>query len=166
MFRLFLLGVLIAFVAACAGGRFSSPQATGFKVAQPIQCVPFARDASGIQIYGNAHTWWDQARGRYERGYRPQVGAVMVLSRTQAMTHGHLAVVRRVLGARHIEVTHSNWGNDRHTRRYIYESMRVEDISPANDWSRVRFWNYHIGAYGQPYPVRGFIYNRPARHDI
>ena len=32
------------------------------------QCVPFARAASGIQIYGDAWTWWDQAEGRYQIG--------------------------------------------------------------------------------------------------
>jgi hypothetical protein len=25
------------------------------------QCVPFARAASGIQIFGDAWTWWDKA---------------------------------------------------------------------------------------------------------
>src|SRR5262249_51895531 len=29
-----------------------------------LQCAPFARQASGIQIYGNANTWWRQAAGR------------------------------------------------------------------------------------------------------
>ncbi|MGC8159731.1 hypothetical protein ACP3WZ_24715, partial [Salmonella enterica] len=32
------------------------------------ECVPFARAASGIQIYGDAWTWWGQAAGRYRRG--------------------------------------------------------------------------------------------------
>jgi hypothetical protein len=39
------------------------------------QCVPFARAASGIQIYGDAWTWWEQADGKYERGTVPRVGA-------------------------------------------------------------------------------------------
>src|SRR3546814_5614904 len=30
------------------------------------QCVPFARAASGIQIYGDAWTWWGQAEDRYQ----------------------------------------------------------------------------------------------------
>ena len=30
-----------------------------------LQCVPYARQVSGIRIYGDAHTWWDQAEGRY-----------------------------------------------------------------------------------------------------
>ena len=42
-----------------------------------LQCVPYAREVSGIRIYGDAHTWWDQAAGHYARGVRPRVGAVM-----------------------------------------------------------------------------------------
>jgi len=41
------------------------------------QCVPFARLMSGIQIFGDAHTWWSQAAGRYQRGYTPKAGAVL-----------------------------------------------------------------------------------------
>ena len=33
------------------------------------QCVPFARLMSGIQIFGDAHTWWQQAAGRYQTGF-------------------------------------------------------------------------------------------------
>jgi hypothetical protein len=36
-----------------------------------LQCVPYARQVSGIQLYGDAHTWWDQAAGRYDRGFTP-----------------------------------------------------------------------------------------------
>lgn len=36
-----------------------------------LQCVPFARELSGIQIYGDAHTWWRQVRFAYERGNVP-----------------------------------------------------------------------------------------------
>ena len=42
-----------------------------------LQCVPFARQSSGIQLYGDALSWWDQAAGRYARGRQPKVGAVM-----------------------------------------------------------------------------------------
>src|SRR3982750_166961 len=40
------------------------------------QCVPFARAASGIQIYGDAWTWWSQAEGRYRRGQTRRGGGV------------------------------------------------------------------------------------------
>ena len=39
-----------------------------------LQCVPYARQVSGIRIFGDAHTWWDQAAGHYARGNRPKVG--------------------------------------------------------------------------------------------
>ncbi|MCH7862397.1 MAG: CHAP domain-containing protein, partial [Proteobacteria bacterium] len=35
------------------------------------QCVPFARQASGIAIYGDAWTWWPSAKGQYGRGSKP-----------------------------------------------------------------------------------------------
>jgi hypothetical protein len=37
----------------------------------PLQCVPFARQASGVEIYGDANTWWTQAEGRYPRSSQP-----------------------------------------------------------------------------------------------
>ena len=33
------------------------------------ECVPFARAASGIQIWGDAWTWWSQAETKYQRGH-------------------------------------------------------------------------------------------------
>ena len=37
-----------------------------------LQCVPYARQVSGVQIYGDARTWWDQAQGRYATGTVPK----------------------------------------------------------------------------------------------
>ena len=45
--------------------------------ARYLQCAPFAREVSGIDLHGNANTWWGQAAGRYERGQRPEPGAVV-----------------------------------------------------------------------------------------
>lgn len=157
-------------LSACATSKNnvftdSTPRQTEFVsarvVSKPVQCVPFARDVSGIQIMGDAYTWWDRAAPRYDRGHQPRRGAVLVLARTAKMKHGHVAVVRDVLGPRHINVTHSNWGNDRYSRRVIYDSMRVEDISARNDWSSVRFWNPEKNVFGFPYAARGFIYTSP-----
>ena len=39
---------------------------------KPLQCVPYARDHSGVKIFGDAYTWWDQAAGKYPRGHAPQ----------------------------------------------------------------------------------------------
>ncbi len=45
--------------------------------AQFWQCAPFARMISGINIFGNAGTWWSQAAGKFARGHLPKPGAVM-----------------------------------------------------------------------------------------
>lgn len=166
--RYTLLCLLSVFLlSACAGtpGKVFTPDTplqtsyiSARKVSAPVQCVPYAREVSGIQIRGDAHHWWDSAAPHYERGHAPRPGAVMVLARTKNMTSGHLAVVKEVLDPRHINVTHSNWGNDRYSRRVIYDSMRVEDASPHNDWSSVRFWNPEKNVFGFPYAARGFIY--------
>src|SRR5580698_2051539 len=47
---------------------------------KPLQCVPYARDHSGVKIFGDAYTWWDKAADKYQRSPTPQSGAVMVLS--------------------------------------------------------------------------------------
>lgn len=145
-------------LAACSSSRIDSPYASGSYGSKPQQCVPYARSQSGVEIYGDAHTWWDKAGQRYARGALPKPGAVMVLEKTRRMRHGHLAVVKRIINARQIDVTHSNWGSDRESRSIIYDSMRVEDISKANNWSTVRFWNNKSNNFGFPYAVRGFIY--------
>jgi len=124
------------------------------------ECVPYARKVSGIQLRGNADTWWDKANGFYARGRYPAPGALLVLAKTNRLRSGHLAVVKQVLAPRDITVTHTNWGNDMLSRRIVYESMRVQDVSPMNDWSSVRFWNREENVFGFPYPVQGFIYNR------
>jgi surface antigen len=165
-------------LSACAGtpGKvFTSDTPTQTEyvsarvVSNPVQCVPYAREKSGIQIMGDAHTWWDRAAPKYDRGHTPRPGAVLVLAKTGKMKHGHVAVVKDVLGPRHINVTHSNWGNDKYSRRVIYDSMRVEDISPRNDWSSVKFWNPDKNVFGFPYAARGFIYPSPyanAKNDL
>lgn len=122
------------------------------------QCVPFARRISGIQIYGDAHTWWHKAAFSHQRGFVPKPGSVLVLSQSSKLRHGHLAVVTEVIDKRHIKVTHSNWGSNRKSRRIVYKAMPVKDISKAGDWSRVRFWNYPSNSYGFPYTASGFIY--------
>ena len=81
-----------------------------------------------------------------------------VLSRTQRLKFGHVAVVVDVVGPRQIRVTHANFGSDPVSRRIIYDSMPVADVSPNNDWSLVRFWNYQAQAWGILYPAYGFVY--------
>ena len=123
-----------------------------------LQCVPYARQVSGIDIMGDAWTWWGAAEGKYDRGNQPRFMAVLVLSRTQRLKLGHVAVVVDVVGPRQIRVTHANFGSDPVSRRIIYDSMPVADVSPDNDWSLVRFWNYQAQAWGILYPAYGFVY--------
>lgn len=137
-----------------------APMASYSMLRKPEQCVPYARRISGIELFGDAHSWWNKAAAQnYPRGQRPAPGAVLVLPRTKKMTHGHVAVVKDVIDSRNINVTHTNWGNNRETRRALYHSMRVQDISTNNDWSRVRFWNAHDNVFGFPYAANGFIYH-------
>jgi len=120
----------------------------------PLQCVPYAREQSGINIYGDAHTWWDQAAGKYPRGPLPEPGTVMVLHDYAGPGHGHLAVVRQIVSSREIRVDHANWLND----GSVYVNDPVQDVSTDNDWSVVRVFNLKAGAWGSRlYPVQGFI---------
>ena len=122
--------------------------------ASPLQCVPFAREASGVEIYGDAKNWWKLAAGKYSRAKRPQQGAVLVLKGYRTTRRGHVAVVKEILDDRTIVVDHANWGNDGR----IYLSAPVRDESPKNDWSMVRVWYTPAGKWGQRiYRTRGFI---------
>ncbi|HRP12455.1 MAG TPA: CHAP domain-containing protein, partial [Terricaulis sp.] len=76
-----------------------------------LQCVPFARNESGVEIYGNANTWWRQARGLYETSSTPEEGGVLVLRGYNTSARGHVAVVREVVSQRLIIVDHANWLN-------------------------------------------------------
>jgi surface antigen len=73
------------------------------------QCVPFARLISGIQIFGDARTWWKQAIGKYDVGFQPKAGAVLCFKPTERMRLGHVAVVSEVLTDRIVQITHANW---------------------------------------------------------
>ncbi|WP_421849851.1 CHAP domain-containing protein [Novosphingobium sp.] len=126
-----------------------------------IQCVPYARQVSGIQLYGDAHTWWDQAAGRYARGTRPKAGAVMAFRPYGAMQLGHVAAVSRVIDSRTVLLRHANWSPIDGRRGQPEDNVRAVDVSPANDWSEVRVWYAPLGGLGTTHwPVEGFIYNR------
>ncbi len=149
---------LLLLLAACGPSGFSGPGATGRYTNTITQCAPYAREVSGIQIRGTAGDWWYSAQGRYQRGNVPARGSVLVLRKTGKMPSGHVAVVKNIVNARLLNVTHSNWGNNSYNRRIIYDSMRVEDLSAQNNWTSVRFFNPETGTFGLPYPAFGFIY--------
>lgn len=163
--------VLLLALGACAstteerpfGGDPSAPAAPGPDyngarpapkqtwAAQPLQCVPYARQRSGVLIFGDAHTWPEQARGRYQISMRPRVGSVLMLGGTAG---GHVAVVTAVLSESEILVDHANWAND----GSIHLNAPVIDASGRGDWSSARVWHMNSGQMGaRAYPVRGFI---------
>jgi len=123
------------------------------------QCVPFARLISGIQIFGDARTWWSQAVGKYETGFQPKAGAVLCFKPTQRMKLGHVAVVSQVLTERVIQITHANWSRIDGTRGQVEKDVTVIDVSPAGDWSAVKVWYDPVRDLGgSTYPTEGFIY--------
>jgi len=123
---------------------------------KPLQCVPYARMVSGIELRGDASTWWESAAGRFRRGQEPAPGAVLVIKGNSKTPHGHVGVVTKVINEREILIDHANWLNN----RKIHLATPVIDVSPDNDWSAIRVW-YSPGAqYGaNVYPTDGFIYS-------
>ncbi len=121
---------------------------------QWLQCVPYARQLTNVQLRGNAWTWWGQAKGRYQRGKVPAVGSVLVLKR-KGRTRGHLAVVTQLISDREVIANHANWLN----RGQIHLNTPIRDVSRNNDWSAVRVWYTPGNILGKStYPAYGFIY--------
>lgn len=148
-----MIGGFRAFVAAATlalGALITTPAAAGI-----LQCAPFARQVSGIELYGNANTWWGQADGRYDRGHEPRVGAVLAFAASRSMPVGHVAMVSKVVNEREVLLTHANWSY----RGGVERNVRAVDVSPNNDWTDVRVWYGPIGDLGlRSNPAKGFIY--------
>jgi hypothetical protein len=120
-----------------------------------LQCVPYARQVTGIKIFGDAHTWWGQANGRYAKGSTPRVGAVMALRPHGNSRLGHVAAVSKIVDSRTLLIKHANWS----ARGKIENNVQAVDVSPDNDWSEVRVWYgpaQKLG--GGRWPLYGFIY--------
>jgi len=117
-----------------------------------VWCVPFARNLSGVEIRGNARTWWGQAKAEaFDVSRTPSVGAVMAFRATSSMPLGHVAVVSELINERMLRVDHANWH-----RNQVSLGMTVVDVSDNNDWTRVRLES-NPGAFGSVYPINGFI---------
>lgn len=127
------------------------------RVAEPranLQCVPFARRETGLEIYGDANTWWGQAKDEFERQAEPVEGGVLVLRGYAGAARGHVAVIREVVSDRMVVVDHANWLN----QGEITRNVPVRDVSPRGDWSQVQVWHVpgaHWGA--RVYNVQGVI---------
>jgi surface antigen len=131
------------------------------EVKAALQCVTYAREVTGLNLKGDAWKWWEAAQGVYDRGRAPKEGSVLVFSRQGRMSHGHVAVVRKVVSSRELLIDHANWAPVRTAGRgKITEAVPVIDVSPKNDWSQVRVWYGPASSYGDhTYKTQGFIYN-------
>ena len=148
--RAALLGALAVLLSACGSGprRLAASEAL-----TNLECAPYARQVSGIQLRGEAYSWWEQAAGRYAQGSVPRPGSVLVFRRGGRLGSGHVSVVERVLSDREITVTQANW-----VPRLITHGEPVVDVSPGNDWSAVRVWWAPTATLGRTaYPTYGFI---------
>lgn len=151
---------LLACAAPALADDFEGFSYGGSELEAYLQCVPYAREVSGIQIYGDAHTWWEQAQGRYATGNTPRPGAVMAFRPHRSMQLGHVAAVSRVLDSRRVLLDHANWSPINGRRGQVEKDVLAVDVSPANDWSEVRVWYAPLGKVGTTaWPVEGFIYS-------
>jgi hypothetical protein len=169
-----LVVVLLIGMAGCASHRApvatplaaapEAPARTGGYVGGTVvmECAPFARAVSGVDLKGPAADWWWAAAGRYTRTSTPVVGSVLTFRRTSRLPDGHAAVVSRLVSTREIRVTQANWVHSR-----VTDDMPVIDISERNDWTLVRVWWPPSGQLGsRHYPTWGFITpERPAVRD-
>lgn len=147
MIRPVLAVSLAVSVAACgsSGG--------GHSASSNLECAPYARQVTGVQLYGDAASWWDQAEGRYARSPDPVPGGVLVLRRSGRLPYGHVAVVRSQQSSREITVDQANWVHHR-----VTTGEPVIDVSDANDWSQIRVWWDPASSMGATtYPAYGFI---------
>ena len=146
-----------ALVAASLGFFAVSVTPAAARANDPYwQCVTVARMFSGINIFGDAWTWWRQAADKFRTGKAPETGSVLVFRPEGRMSRGHVAVVSDILTDRVVRVTHANWGG---SRGKVEENVTVVDVSGQNDWSQVKVWYSPINDLGSSvYPTYGFIY--------
>jgi surface antigen len=157
---LFAIGACALAVPNAAMADTAGDFAGSVELAPYLQCVPYARERSGLQIYGDARTWWEQAAGRYKRGATPRPGAVMTFRPSGNMVLGHVAAVSKVIDSRTVLLDHANWSPIGGRRGQVERGVKAVDVSPANDWSQVRVWYAPLQDLGTTaWPVAGFIYN-------
>lgn len=124
------------------------------KTEHHFYCVEYARLRSGLQIFGDAGTWWEHAKNAYLEITQPVANAVMVFGRDRRIRRGHVAVVAEIVSPRIVRVDQANWQNHGEIDRY----MPVLDVSAKNDWSKVRVWDTGSSHWGaRVYAIKGFI---------
>jgi len=125
-----------------------------------LQCVTFARQLTGMQIFGDAWTWWEKATNKYDEGQTPKPGAVLVFKSQGKMKLGHVAVVSQIITDRYIQITHANWSPVDGRRGRVEDHVNVLDVSDKGDWSKVKVWYGPLNDLGTTiYTTYGFIYN-------
>ncbi|CAI3928372.1 Surface antigen (PDB:1QWY) [Commensalibacter communis] len=141
---LLILTFLLPLLAACGGGRSYNG---------PLQCAPYARKLTGVQLRGSAYTWWYKSQGKYPHTKQPKKGAILVFRKTSKLPDGHVSVVKKIKDSRTIIVDHANWDAQR-----VNHNASVVDVSSRNDWSLVRVWWPPTNKLGtRKYPTYGFI---------
>lgn len=161
--------LICAVTTLCAAGSLEA-KPTSHKTTRPtahassatpyLQCVTFARNFTGMQIFGDAWTWWEKATGKYDEGQAPKPGAVLVFKSQGKMKLGHVAVVSQIITDRYIQITHANWSPVNGRRGRVEENVNVLDVSEKGDWSKVKVWYGPLNDLGTTiYTTYGFIYN-------
>ena len=146
--------------------RFALVVSCGLMTATPAmaqfwQCAPYAREISGIDIHGNANTWWGQAAGSYERGHAPKVGAVLAFQSDRAACGSAMSRWCRRSSATAKSCSPTPIGR---AAAGSSTTSRAVDVSAAGDWSEVKVWYGPQGGLGtSTYPTNGFIYSGHAR---
>jgi surface antigen len=163
MRRNFALCVPLALVlAGCGTSERTGPWLAAASSHPGLTCAPFARELSGLALYGDADTWWSAAAGQYPRSSHPEPGAVLVFQRSSRLPTGHVSVVSRLLTPRQILVIQANW-----VPGELDEDQLVVDVSERNDWTELRVWYPPVNQMGSHvYAAYGFILPpRPASHE-
>jgi hypothetical protein len=146
--------LLPVWLAACAGSG-PKPDLSN-TVRRSVECAPYARSITGMQLDGEAADWWDEADGHYKRSQQPSPGAALVFERSGRLPSGHVAVVARVLSDREILVDQANWWHG-----HVSQGDLVRDVSERNDWTLVRVWWRPTAALGvTEYQTYGFVGGR------
>ena len=150
--KLALFDIALPFLPAPAPRVLATPSVE--KTGKRLFCVEFARNLSGLNIFGDAKYWWERAQTAYARAAHPLQEAVMVFSGSARLKRGHLAVVSEIVSPREIRVEQANWLN----RGEIDHATPILDVSANNDWSKVRVWDVPSRQFGtRVYPISGFI---------